>query len=314
MSREKIQKDFISFLDWSAEELSDLVNAAQIFRRLWLEGKSPPALKGRRVALMWGATGFRNRVAFELGIAELGGISVEVPGPIDDREPLEDVARYLGNWFDAIVARTATHDQMLRLARSVRVPVINARTSFNHPCEILGDLAYIKERRGDLNGLRVAFIGEATNLGHSWFEAAARFPIHVVQVCPVGFEVEAQFLQRIVREAEGEVAVSQDMDSAIADADVIYTDCWPARETDEDQQRIRELFLPYQVTVEVLRSSPLGALFLPCPPVHRGEEVTDCAMNWPGCRVYEAKEYLLHAQNALLAALMNPAYEASRNG
>ena len=298
-------KDFISFLDWSADDLSDLVKAAQTFRRWWVKKKSPPVLKGRRIALMWGATGFRNRAAFELGIAELGGIPVEIPGPIDAREPLEDVARYLGNWFDAIVARTATHEQMLRLARSVRVPVINARTSFNHPCEILGDLAYVREQRGDLNGLRVAFIGEATNLGHSWFEAAARYPIHVVQVCPAGYEVKAQFLQRIAREAEGEVAVSQDMHSAIADADVIYTDCWPARATDEEHQRIRDLFLPYQVTEEILRASPQDALFLPCPPVHRGEEVSDGAMNWPGCRVYEAKEYLLHAQNALLVSLLN---------
>ena len=194
-------KDFISFLDWSEDELSDLVKAAQTFRGCWLKRKFPPALKGRRVALMWGATGFRNRAAFELGIAELGGTSVEIPGPIDEKEPLEDVARYLDNWFDAIVARTATHEQMLRLARSVRVPVINARTPFNHPCEVLGDLAYIREQRGELNGLRVAFIGEAANLGHSWFEAAARYPIHVVQVCPAGYEVEAQFLERIARDS-----------------------------------------------------------------------------------------------------------------
>ena len=300
-------KDFITFLDWSADELSDLVNAAQTCRQLWVEENSPPALAGLRIALLWGAPGFRNRVSFELGIAELGGTSVEIPGTIDVNEPLEDVARYLDNWFDAIVARTATHDQMLRLARSVRIPVINARTSFNHPCEILGDLAYAKEQRGNLSDLRVVFVGEATNLGHSWFEAAARFPIHVVQVCPVGYEVEAQFLQRIAREAEGEVSVSQDIYSAIADADVIYTDCWPARGTGEDQQRIRDMFLPYQITEEILRAAPRDALFLPCPPVHRGEEVSHGAMEWPACRVYEAKEYLLHAQNALLVSLLNPA-------
>ena len=168
-------KDFISFLDWSADDLSDLVDAAQTFRESWVRGTSPPALEGRRIALVWGGTGFRNRVAFELGIAELGGKSVEIPGAIDVNEPLEDVARYLDNWFDAIVARTATHDQMLRLADAARVPVINARTPFNHPCEILGDLAYVKEQRGDLTDLRVVFVGEATNLAHSWFEAAARF-------------------------------------------------------------------------------------------------------------------------------------------
>ena len=118
-------------------------------------------LRRRRIALIWDASGFRNRVAFELGIAELGGVSVEVPGCLDERELIEDVVRYLDNWFDAIVARTATHEHMLRLAQSAQVPVVNARTSFNHPCEILGDLAYLRKQRGDLDGLRVAFIFQA---------------------------------------------------------------------------------------------------------------------------------------------------------
>ena len=297
-------KDFISLLDWSAADLIDLVKAAQTFRQQWVEGKSPPVLKGRRVALIWGASGFRNRVAFELGIAELGGVSVEIPDPLDGMERLEDVAKYLDIWFDAIVARTATHAHILRLAGSSNLPVINARTPFNHPCEILGDLAYLRDQRGCLDGLRVAFIGAATNLGRSWFEAAARFPIRVVQVCPPGYEIEAELIQRVAGNAEGEVAVSRDMQSAIADADVIYTDCWPDGETDEDRKRIRDLFLPYQVTDEILRATPPDALFLPCPPVHRGQEVSESAMKWPGCRVYKAKEYLLHAQNALLVALI----------
>ena len=239
-------KDFISFLDWSAEDLKDLVETAQVFRHRWKERESPRTLRGRRIALIWDAEGFRNRVAFEMGIAELGGVSVQVPGPLDERERIEDVARYLDNWFDAIVARTSTHEHMLRLASSARVPVINARTSFNHPCEILGDLSYVRELRGGLDDLRVAFVGEATNLGHSWFEAAARFPIHVAQICPEGYEVKADFLQGIAREAQGEVAGSHDLHATIAAADVIYTDCWPAAATEEDRRHIRDLFLPYQ--------------------------------------------------------------------
>ncbi len=227
-----------------------------------------------------------------------------MPGPLDDRESIEDVARYLDNWFDAVVARTSAHEHMLRLAEAARIPVINARTSFNHPCEILGDLAYVRETRGDLAGLRVAFVGEATNLGHSWFEAAARFPIHVTQVCPEGYEVKADFLRRIAQQAQGKVAVSRDLPAAVSGTDVIYTDCWPAAEAEQARSNIRELFLPYQVTAELLKTSSPNAVFLPCPPVHRGEEVSDNAMNWPGCRVYEAKDYLLHAQSALLAAVL----------
>ena len=300
-----MQQDFISFLDWSAEELGYVVEAAESFRQKWEARNSPPALRRRRIALIWDTSGFRNRVAFELGIAELGGVSVEIPGRLDEREPIEDVAHYLDNWFDAIVARTATHEHMLRLAQSAQVPVVNARTSFNHPCEILGDLAYLRKQRGDLDGLRVVFIGEATNLCHSWFEAAARFPIHVIQVCPEGYGVKKEFLHEIAQESEGEVAVSQDLLSTVADADVIYTDCWPTRETREDHRRISNLFLPYQVTEPVLKASPHDVIFLPCPPVHRGEEVSQSAMNSSTCRVYEAKQYLLHAQNALLATLLN---------
>ena len=118
-----------------------------------------------------------------------------------------------------------------------------------------------------LPGLRVAFIGEATNLGHSWFEAAARFPIHVTQVCPEGYEVKADFLQRVAEQALGEVAVSRDLSAAISAADVIYTDCWPAAETEQDRRGLRDLFLPYQVTAELLETSPTNAMFLPCPPV-----------------------------------------------
>lgn len=297
-------KDFISFLDWSAEDLMDLVEATSTFRIRWKERSSSRVLDGRRIALVWDAEGFRNRVAFELGIAELGGVSVRVPGSLDDRERIEDVARYLDNWFDAIIVRTSTHEHMLRLAEVARIPVINARTSFNHPCEILGDLAYVRASRGDLTGLRVVFVGEATNLGHSWFEAAARFPIHVTQVCPEGYEVKADFLQSIAQQARGKVAVSRDLPEAVSGTDVIYTDCWPAAETEHARSRVRELFLPYQVTAELLETCSPNAVFLPCPPVHRGEEVSDSAMKSSRCRVYEAKDYLLHAQNALLAAVL----------
>ena len=131
-------KDFISLVDWPAADLLGLVKASQTFRRWWIDGNSPPVLKGRRIALIWGAAGFRNRVAFELGIAELGGITVEIRPPLDEIEPLEDVARYLDNWFDAIVARTAAHAHMLRLAASVRIPVINARTRSTIPARSWG--------------------------------------------------------------------------------------------------------------------------------------------------------------------------------
>lgn len=298
-------KDFITFLDYSEEELLLLLDLADELCEQRHARTLPQYLKGKSIALIWDAEGFRNRVAFELGIAAMGGIAVQVPGRLDERESIEDVTVYLSNWFDAIVARARQHGHMQRLGSSAHVPVINARTDHNHPCEILGDLAYIRTRRGSLAGLKVAFVGEATNLCHPWFEAAARLPIEVVQVCPQDYSADETLLAEMKKDALGKLWVTTDFSAGLEDANVVYTDCWPSHHSDEEYQHIKRLFSPYQVTAECLKMAAPDVLFLPCPPVHRGEEVSDDAMRSSACCVYEAKEYLLHAQNAVLVHLLS---------
>lgn len=297
-------RDFLSLLDLSSDEIPTLLDLAERLRADFLRGRLPRALENISVALIWDGGGFRNRVAFELGISRMGGTTIQVPGRLDEREPVEDVARYLDNWFDAIIVRTPDHAALQRLARAARAPVINARTSHNHPCEILGDLAFIRSVRGRLDNLKVAFVGEATNLGRSWFEAAARVPIQVVQVCPEGYEVSASFLAETGGAAVGTRAVTHALAAALRDADVVYTDIWPHGADDAARAQIGRQFRPYQITAERLALARPDVLFLPCPPVHRGEEVSEDAMISPHCRVYEAKDWLLHAQNALLLALL----------
>ncbi len=297
-------RDFIELTDFTTQELVSLMDLADRMRKAWHSGTMPRSLEGRRLALLWDAAGFRNRVAFELGIDALGGTAVQVPGKLDQRESIEDVTRYLQNWFDGIIARTETHDQMRRLARAADVPVINARTDHNHPCEILSDLTYVRRRRGSLDGLKVAFVGEATNLCHPWFEAAARLPIEVVQVCPQGFEAKAEYLAERQRGSAGRLSVTHDLEVGLRGAQVVYTDCWPKRSTSDEQARIRALFLPYQITGETIRLADPHCMLLPCPPVTRGEEVSEEVMETSGQAVYEAKEYLLHAQNAVLVTVM----------
>lgn len=299
-------RDFITLLDLSGAEIVSLLNLAERLRQDFKSDSLPTALDGKSVALIWDAGGFRNQVAFELGIAALGGRSVQVPGRLDERESIEDVVGYLDNWFDAIIARTATHAHMLRLAGASKKPVINARTPYNHPCEILGDLAFVQAWRRSIEGLNVVFVGEGTNLCHSWFEAAAQLPIRVVQVCPQGYEVNEGFLAKIRSKACGETEVTNDLEDALRGADVVYTDCWPKSSAAEERAEIENEFAPYRITASVLESAPPDALFLPCPPVHRGEEVSDDAVSSPQCSVYEAKDYLLHAQNALLIMILSP--------
>ena len=296
-------KNFITFLDYTETEITSLLNLADTLYEAWHSKQLPQNLKGKSVALIWNAGGFRNRVSFELGIAAMGGVAIEIPGNLDERESIEDVTAYLDNWFDGIVARTRNHSHMLRLAKAARMPVVNARTDFSHPCEILGDLAYARAKLGSLENQKVAFVGEATNLCHPWFEAAARLPIQVVQICPEGYEVDSKFLSDLQQDAIGEMDVTHDFEKGLKNATIVYTDCWPRRESQEEHEHISERFLPYQITAERLGQAADDVLFLPCPPVTRGEEVSDDAMKYLGHHVYEAKEYLLHAQNAVLSTI-----------
>lgn len=225
-----------------------------------------------------------------------------VPGELGVHEPLEDIGHYLENWFSMLVIRAKSHADLTKVADQIEIPTINARTNYNHPCEIVGDLQYIRQKRGSLDGLNVAFVGEATNLCMSWFEAATRLPISVTQIAPQGYAVDATLLHQLRQGARGELHVSHDLGSQIGPAtDVVYTDCWPNAEGAKD---VAASFLPYQIDTAVLGRMNANGFFLPCPPVTRGHEVSVEAMNSPLCQDYAAKEFLLHSQNAIMEFLV----------
>ena len=181
--------------------------------------------------------------------------------------------------------------------------MVNARTRQNHPCEILGDLAFAVAAGKEIESLKVVFVGEATNLLHSWCEAAAVLPIHLTQVCPPGFALDPLWAQSLATDFVGVVTTSNDL-RCVADADVIYTDCWPVRPSPHEQHEVRAAFEPLQIDDRILDTAPPDVLFLPCPPVTRGEEVSAGAMRSPKCRVREAKNWLIAAQNALLTVIV----------
>lgn len=264
----------------------------------------PQSLSGQRIALWFFDQGFRNRVAFDIGAQAMGAQISFIPGSLGHRENVADMAAYLSNWFSAVVIRAEQHKDLLAFAQVSKIPVINARTNHNHPCEVLGDLHFVRRQRRSLDGLEVVFVGEASNLCYPWLEAAHSLPISVTQVCPPGCEADAAELTRLSTGAVGKLNVSHDFD-LVRNADVIYTDCWPRRQTEEEREKVTRLFSPYRITRCLLDSCRPGTLFLPCPPVTRGEEAGGEALIHPYCRVYEAKEFLLHSQNAIMRYVLD---------
>jgi len=296
-------KDFLSITDFSSETIYSIFDRADSLYNHWHENTMPDSLKNKRVALWSWGNGFRNRVAFEIGAKALGAEVSYIPGDLGIHEPIEDIAFYLNNWFDISVIRCKTHEDLITFSKDFKGPVVNARTNFNHPCEILGDLQYIRRERGSIEDLNVVFVGEVTNLCMSWFEAALRLPIKVTQIAPENYLCSKDQIRKWNNEALGELSVTTEFEDSISkDTDVIYTDGWPC---DQDIASIEKQFLPYQIKKKHLDKMNPKGFFLPCPPVSRNKEVSLESLKSEICKDYEAKEFLLHSQNAILEHLSN---------
>ena len=297
-------KNFISLLDISTEELLFILDRADHLEKMWKNNDMPKTLINKQVGLWFYGQGFRNRVAFEIGARAMGASVSYIPGELGIHEPLEDIGHYLDKWFSILVVRSKNHNDLQKFKETTDAAVINARTNFNHPCEIVGDLQYIKKYRGGFDDLSLIFVGEVTNLCMSWFEAAVRLPITVTQVAPKGYELDSVKLKELNENAIGKISVSHEFGNLIEKADVIYTDCWPHTQNADEENTVKQIFLPYQIGINHLSKLHNKAIFLPCPPVTRGQEVSDESMLSSFCKNHEAKQYLLHSQNAILEFVM----------
>ena len=293
-------KNLLSLLDISSEELLSILDRADCMEKLWKTNDMPQVLKNQQIGLWFLGQGFRNRVAFEIGARAMGASVSYIPGEIGVHEPLEDIGHYLDRWFSILVIRAKSHDDLLKISETTDAAIINARTNYNHPCEIIGDLQFIRKHRGGFEDLSLVFVGEVTNLCMSWFNAAVRLPISVTQVAPKGYELDNTRLRKLNENAVGKITVSHELEPLLEKADVIYTDCWPDAKSDEDSSIIKKVFLPYQINANHLSKLNSKALFLPCPPVTRGQEVSHDSMLSHFCKNHEAKQFLLHGQNAVL--------------
>ncbi|ORA20627.1 ornithine carbamoyltransferase [Mycobacterium arosiense] len=265
----------------------------------------------RGVAVLFDKSSTRTRFSFEVGIAQLGGHAVVVDArstQLGRDETLQDTARVLSRYVEAIVWRTFGQERLEAMAATATVPVVNALSDEFHPCQVLADLQTITERKGSLRGLKMTYLGDgANNMAHSLMLGGVTAGIHVTIAAPDGFTPGPAFVAAARRRAEdtgASVTLTADADAAARGADVLVTDTWTSMGQEDDGLDRRTPFWPYQINARLLSLADPEAVVLHCLPAHRGEEITDEVMDGPASAVWDEAENRLHAQKALLAWLL----------
>ena len=307
-----MKKDFLAIRDLTSDEIRELLVLARDLKAWVKKGEPHPVLAGKTIALIFEEPSLRTRVAFETGMTQLGGHAIHL-APADirlgQREPVPDAARNLSRWVDGIVARTFSHQTVTGLAESASIPVINALTDLQHPCQILADLLTLEEKRGTLRGLTLAYIGDGNNVCNSLVEGAARTGLRLIVACPKGYEPDAEILRVSRAEASrsgATIEIVRDPMTAARGADALYTAvCTSTGQEEEHAQRLK-IFHDYQVNAKLVAQAKPDVLVMHCLPAHRGEEITDEVMDGPHSVVFDEAENRLHAQKAILVRLLGP--------
>ncbi|MFI5371776.1 MAG: ornithine carbamoyltransferase [Candidatus Eisenbacteria bacterium] len=300
---------YLSARDLTAEATLAVLELAREMKAEHYRRDERPRLPGRTLAMIFQKPSLRTRVSFEAGMTQLGGHAIYL-GPDDiqlgKRESVEDVAIVLSRMADLIMARVFGHAIVEELARHATVPVINGLSDREHPCQALGDLLTIMERKGRLKGLRLVFVGDGNNVANSLLLAGALTGMDVTVACPEGFEPPAHVLAeaRVLARASGAtLGATSDLHGACEGADVLYTDVWASMGQESETEHRRSAFKGYQLNERVMRLAKPDVVLLHCLPAHYGEEIEYEVSRTPNSAIFEQAENRLHAQKALMVTL-----------
>lgn len=295
-------RHFLSLLDFSPEELGFVVDRGIELKRLHHEGVLYEPLKNRTLAMIFQLSSTRTRVAFEAGMQQLGGHAIFL-SPDDTQlgrgEPIEDTARVLSGMVDVVMIRTTKHADIEAFAAASSVPVINAMSSRFHPCQLLADVQTFVERRGEIAGREVAFIGDGYNMCNSYINAARQFGFNLRIASPEGFQPDPQLVA-----SSNNVQLVDSPAEAARGADLVVTDVWSSMGHEQEQARRRKAFSGYQVDAAMLDLANDDALLMHCLPAHRGQEVSETIMDDPRSAIWQEAGNRLHSQKALLEFLL----------
>jgi ornithine carbamoyltransferase len=303
-----VGRDYLSIDDVNNQELEHLLELAA-------KVKQSPAdyagrLAGRSVALIFEKPSTRTRVSFEVAVASLGGHPVPLSSAdlqLGRGETIEDTGRVLSRYVDCVVLRTFEQERVEVLAEAASVPVVNALSDYEHPCQALGDLLTVLEHKGDLSGRTLTYVGDGNNVAHSLVLGGAKAGLHIRVATPPGFEPIPQVVRRaqeIAKETGGSVSVTNDPEAAVEGADILYTDVWASMGQEAEHTERVLVFNSFRVDSAMVDRAAKDVMVMHCLPAHRGEEITDEVIDGPTSVVWDQAENRLHTQKALMLWLL----------
>ena len=302
-----MKKDLLSEYDLERADFESIFEGAHRLKRLLREGKEQHLLKGKTLGMIFDKSSTRTRISFEVGMFQLGGLSLFLSNrdtQLGRGEIIADSARTMSRYLNGIMIRTFSQESVEEFARHATIPVINGLTDLLHPCQLLSDLFTIIEKRGTYEGLKVAYIGDGNNMANSWINAAAKLPFHLDLACPDGYDPDAAILKRGIAEAPAGVVLHRDPAEAVRDADVVYTDVWVSMGQEAEREEKMKRFQGYQVNRALIDRAKKDVIVMHCLPAHRGEEITAEVIDGPRSVIIDEAENRLHVQKAVMAILM----------
>ncbi len=303
-----MMEDFISIHDLTLYEFHEILDLA---REMKIHpGRFRQHLKNKILAMVFQKPSLRTRVSFEVGMLELGGQAIYLaPADIQagTRETFFDIGKNLERWVDGIMIRTFAHENIIELARAASIPVINGLSDLLHPCQAMADVFTLKEKKGDLARLKLAYIGDGNNVCHSLLFAGAKAGMTVAVATPPGYEPKEEIV-KLAREDGQETGfkliLTANPEEAVAGADAVYTDVWASMGQESEREIRRKIFAPFQINQALMSKAAKDAVFMHCLPAHRGEEVTDDVIDSAQSIVYDQAENRLHVQKAIMLLLI----------
>ncbi|WP_018754776.1 ornithine carbamoyltransferase [Paenibacillus terrigena] len=303
-------RDFLGLGDFSSEEIRYLIDLAIELKKKQKNGEVYQPLKGKTLGMIFEKSSTRTRVSFEVGMYQLGGQALFLSKndiQMGRGETIHDTAKTLSRYLDGIMIRTFAHRTIIDLARYATVPVINALTDLSHPCQALADYQTILEHKGKLAGLKMAYVGDGNNMVHSLMIGAAKLGLHISIASPEGYDMDEMIISQakdIAASTGSKIVITRDPKEAVQDADVIYTDVWASMGFESEQQEREAAFKDFQVNEELAKHAKPDYLFMHCLPAHRGEEVSAGVIDGENSIIFDQAENRLHAQKAVMAAIL----------